>query len=47
MYEIVSVEQLNSEVTRMVVRAPEVARKILPGQFIMLRIDEYGHPGIC
>ena len=42
MYEIVSVEQLNSEVTRMVVRAPEVARKILPGQFIMLRIDEYG-----
>ena len=26
----------------MVVRAPEIARKIKPGQFIMLRIDEAG-----
>ena len=42
MYPIVSVEALNAEVTRMVVRAPEIAKRILPGQFIMLRIDEVG-----
>ncbi len=42
MYPIVRTEALNSEVTRMVVRASEVARKIKPGQFIMLRIDEQG-----
>ena len=42
MYPIESVEALNAEVTRMVVRAPEIARKIKPGQFIMLRIDEKG-----
>ncbi len=40
MYPIISVEPLNSEVTRMVVSAPEIARKIMPGQFIMLLIDE-------
>ena len=42
MYPIEQVEQLNAEVTRMVVRAPEIAKKIKPGQFIMLRIDERG-----
>lgn len=42
MYPIERVERLNAEVTRMVVRAPEIARKIKPGQFIMLRIDERG-----
>ena len=42
MYPIERVEPLNAEVTRMVVRAPERARKIRPGQFIMLRIDERG-----
>lgn len=42
MYPIEQVEQLNAEVTRMVVRAPEIAKKIKPGQFIMLRIDEQG-----
>ncbi len=42
MYPIERVEALNAEVTRMTVRAPEVARKIRPGQFIMLRIDELG-----
>lgn len=42
MYPILSTEALNSEVTRMVVQAPEIAKKILPGQFIMLRIDEKG-----
>lgn len=42
MYPIVATEPLNAEVTRMAVQAPEVARKIKPGQFIMLRIDECG-----
>ena len=42
MYPIEQVEALNPEVTRMVVRAPEIAKKIKPGQFIMLRIDEQG-----
>lgn len=42
MYPIERVEALNAEVTRMVVRAPEIARKIKPGQFVMLRIDERG-----
>lgn len=41
-YPILSVEPLNSEVVRMVVAAPEIAKKIKPGQFIMLRIDEEG-----
>ena len=42
MYPIEKVEALNAEVTRMVVKAPEIARKGKPGQFIMLRIDECG-----
>ena len=42
MYPIVAVEALNDEVTKMVVSAPALAKKIKPGQFIMLRIDEVG-----
>lgn len=42
MYPIKAVEALNAEVTRMVIEAPAIARKIKPGQFIMLRIDEAG-----
>lgn len=42
MYLIKEATALNPEVTRMVVEAPAIARKILPGQFIMLRIDEKG-----
>lgn len=42
MYPIKEVEALNSEVTRMVIEAPAIAKKIKPGQFIMLRIDENG-----
>lgn len=42
MYPIERVDSLTTEVTRMVVRAPEIAKKIRPGQFIMLRIDEPG-----
>lgn len=42
MYPIIKKEVLNAEVTRMVLKAPEIAKKIRPGQFIMLRIDEKG-----
>ncbi len=42
MYLIESAEALNAEMVRMVINAPDVARKIKPGQFIILRIDEIG-----
>jgi ferredoxin--NADP+ reductase len=42
LYEIVKNEALGPAVFRMVVRAPEVARKHKPGNFIMFRIDETG-----
>lgn len=42
MFEILEAEQLNKDVTRMVIDAPDIARRIKPGQFIMLRIDEQG-----
>ncbi len=42
MYRIVSKTPLNSTVTRMEIEAPFVARKALPGQFIILRVDENG-----
>lgn len=35
-------ERLNPEVVRMVIDCPMVAAKALPGQFIILRIDEMG-----
>lgn len=42
MYRIIKKEQLNPVVFSMVVAAPAVAKKALPGQFIILRIDERG-----
>lgn len=42
MYPIVEVQDLNDEVTKMVIEAPQLSKKIKPGQFIMLRIDEEG-----
>ena len=42
MFEIVSKESLNPTVTRMVVKAPFVAAKAEPGQFIILRASEDG-----
>ncbi len=42
MYEILKKEQLNSSVTRMVIKAPFVAKKAQPGQFIILRVDKDG-----
>ncbi len=42
MYQIVSKKSLNPTVTQMEIRAPFVAKKALPGQFIILRVDEEG-----
>jgi len=42
MFPIVEKTPLHETVSRMTVLAPAVARKALPGQFIILRIDEDG-----
>ena len=42
MYQIVAKQSLNPTVTKMVISAPFVAKKALPGQFIILRVDEEG-----
>ncbi len=42
MYKIVSKRKLNDTMTWLVIDAPMVARKAKPGQFIILRTDEYG-----
>ncbi|MFC1713581.1 sulfide/dihydroorotate dehydrogenase-like FAD/NAD-binding protein [Candidatus Poribacteria bacterium] len=42
MFEIKGKEQLASGIFQIVVSAPRVAKKALPGQFIILRIDEDG-----
>ena len=42
MYKIVTKKVLNPTVTLMEIEAPLVAKKALPGQFIILRVDEDG-----
>ena len=42
MYEIVTKKELNPTVTQMEIKAPLVANKAKPGQFIILRVDESG-----
>lgn len=42
MYEIVEKRSLNTDVTLMKVAAPAIAKKALPGQFIIFRIDSHG-----
>ncbi len=42
MYKIVRKKCLNPTVTQMEIQAPLVANKALPGQFIILRVDEDG-----
>ena len=42
MYRIIEKEYLNPTVVKIVVEAPRVAKKALPGQFIILKIDEVG-----
>ncbi len=42
MFEITYAEALNESVFRFRIRAPRVAKKVLPGQFLILRVDERG-----
>ena len=42
MYQIVSKKSLNPTVTQMEIYAPFVAKKALPGQFIILRVSDDG-----
>ena len=42
MYKIISKTALCDAVVKMEIEAPLVAKKAEPGQFIILRIDEYG-----
>lgn len=42
MYQIAAKEILNPTVVKMEILAPAVAKKALPGQFIILRVDEKG-----
>ncbi len=41
-YKIVKKEMLNPQIFLMEIEAPLVAKKVEPGQFIILRIDEFG-----
>jgi ferredoxin--NADP+ reductase len=42
MYEIIKKEKLSENIYRMVVNAPWVAKNALPGQFLIVRVDEEG-----
>ena len=42
MFEILNKEVLNEGVSKMTLKAPNVAKNVLPGQFIILRVDEFG-----
>lgn len=42
MYKILEKETLSDAIKLMVVDAPPIARKAQPGQFVIVRIDEYG-----
>ena len=42
MFKILNKEILNQSVSKMTLKAPNVARSVLPGQFIILRVDEFG-----
>lgn len=42
MFHILKKEILNPTMTRIVVEAPYIAKKALAGQFIVLRVNEYG-----
>ena len=42
MYKIIEKKKLNEQVTSFTLAAPFVARKVQPGQFVILRVDEFG-----
>ena len=42
MYSILKAEKLNENIYLMVVKAPRIAKKCLPGQFLIVKMDEEG-----
>ena len=42
MYKIVEAKRLAANIFRMDVEAPRVAKHCLPGQFLIVRVDEKG-----
>ena len=42
MYKIVDKKILNEQITAMTVEAPFIAKKVQPGQFVIIRADEKG-----
>ncbi len=42
MYKIVEKIKLNNNVTLLKIEAPFIAKKVLPGQFVIVKIDEFG-----
>lgn len=42
MYEILSARKLTANIFEMVVKAPRIATRCLPGQFLIVRMDEKG-----
>jgi len=42
MYKILEKKQLNSQVTALTLDAPFVAKKVKAGQFVIVRVDEFG-----
>ena len=41
-YKILEKRILNENTALLKVEAPDIAKKILPGQFVIIRIDEFG-----
>ena len=42
MYKILSKTKLAPKIFRMLIKAPDISRKRLPGQFVIIRVDENG-----
>ena len=47
MYKIIHKEILNVDVELMVVEAPLVAKNAQPGNFLIVRVDEFGERILC
>ena len=42
MFKILSKKKINEQITQLTFEAPFIARKVMPGQFVIVRIDEFG-----
>ncbi len=42
MFEIIDKKELNTSVTSLTLKAPFIAKKVMPGQFVIVRIDQLG-----